>query len=404
MGGALNRANQFSVRRGQNGEEAATAQVQIDSPARVDRPVGESLPRWRLFLVPACVWLVLLLGCSVTRQVQPTLAATPVPVRTLAPTFTPTPEVIQPLIILTPPQLHTPGVIIVPPGVTPQIVLPPAPTATYTPTPTPVTPTLTPTATDTPTFTPTATATPYVEIESGLVNLRTGPGVAFPLVAQLGPGVPVALVGRNTEGTWYQICCVNNQSVWVAATHVRLFNDVSEVPLISAGSPPTPTYTPTATVTPTATPILYPFELLIGPQFFPTNNEFLTIWVKLSVGPPTEEVAAEGYFLEVKFEGFDRPATNVVRPSFDHFEYSAPQGAGNRVKYNYKYEYRPSNPPRAEYPGATATPSPLQLLGEGQWTIWVKDGAGNQLSNPVTFTTAPYNPNREIYVGWRRVR
>ena len=224
-------------------------------------------------------------------------------------------------------------------------------------------------------------------------------------MAQLGPDIPIAIISRNTQGTWYQICCVNGYAVWVAASHVRVVNDPAGAPLVVAPGPPsptpsfTPTQTPTVTPTPTSTP--FPFERAIGPQFFPTDNQFLTIWVKLFIGTPPLEQPAAGYCLEVKFEGFGRTATNVKQPSTDVFEWSAPPGAGNRVQYNLKYEYMPPDP-KATNPNTTDTR--LTLLGTGTWTIFVTDCAGRQLSDAVTFTTSPTNPNREVYVGWVRVR
>lgn len=392
---------------------------------------------WRRLIIPALVFLLVTMGCSAAGLVSREPGApTPVPTHTLAATFTPTPEIAGEIIIITPPAGNEPGVIIIPPGMDPSLVLPmvtPQPPVVVTATPSsssplvtvgpmtpqppaPAGPTATPTPTwtptETPTFTPTATPTPYIEVPSGLVSLRTGPGLAYPLVAQLGPEIPVAIIGQNPEGTWYQICCVNNQAVWVAKSSVNTVNDASKVALVAAETPPTPTPTGTPTMTPTPTwtptPTPYPFERAIGPQFFPTNNQFLTIWVKLFVGPLGQEDPAEGYFLKVLFEGVERPQTNVVRPSFDHFEESAPPGAGNRVEYNYKYEYTPPNPDDLER-CHTGTPLPectdrLKLLGEGTWTMFVIDGAGNQLSDEVTFTTRANNPNREIYVGWRRIR
>jgi len=44
------------------------------------------------------------------------------------------------------------------------------------------------------------------------------------------------------------------------------------------------------------------------------------------------------------------------------------------------------------------------LIGTGTWRVWVIDGAGNQLSNVIEFTTQPTNTNREIYMAWERVR
>jgi hypothetical protein len=58
------------------------------------------------------------------------------------------------------------------------------------------------------------------------------------------------------------------------------------------------------------------------------------------------EEPAEGYFLDVRFKGVERSNANEERPSTNVIEYSAAPGAGNRVKYNYKYEYRP--PGRAD--------------------------------------------------------
>lgn len=364
--------------------------------------------RLHLWLIPGAVWLLLLLGCSsLGLAEQAAVVSTPISTRQPVPTFTPTPDFLEPLIVITPGRDGTPGVIILPPNVTPNLIFPPAPTSTITLTPIPATATDTPVPTETPIPTATFTPTPFVIVDSGFVTMRLGPGVNYPFFAQLGPNVPVAITGKNTLGDWFRICCVNDQNVWVAVSHLRAVNDVSQVELVSADPAPTPTFTPTPTETPTPTPYVFPFERVIGPQFFPTNNEFITIWVYLVVGDPFDNLPddpAPGYFLEVQFQGFDRPNTNRELPSFDRFDFSSPPGNGNSVPYNYKYEHRPYNPARAEWVGATATPTPLQLLGEGEWKIWVKDGAGNALSEPVTFTTSIFNNNREVYVGWRRIR
>lgn len=359
---------------------------------------------------------------------------TPLPTRPAAPTFTPTSDVAA-LVVITPPAGNTPGVIIVPPGVDPRSLIPipptdtPTPTATYTPvppseataiaetatamppTPTPVTPLPTPTPipTDTPTATPTTTPTPFVAVQSGLVNLRTGPGPDYPLVAQLGPGIPVAVVGQNPEGDWLQICCVNGDSVWVARSHVQVANDTSEVFLVVADLPPTvtptgtPTPTPTITLTPTPTP--YPFQVAIGPQYFITNNELFTIWAKIFRRDPGGDVPLPGYSLAVKFRNradnsaFEtRPNTKGEQPSTDFFEFNVPPGtaSGNRVEYNYKFEYLPPNPKDSD-PNTTATR--LSLM-DGYWQVYVVDPSGQQVSDAIEFNTLSGNNNREIYIAW----
>lgn len=397
---------------------------------------GESHSRHgRSIILPILALLMLTLGCSGADLLQRNLPTpTPLPTRQLAPTFTPTPEEIRQVVIVTPPDQSTPGVIIIPPGMDPKDVLPlataaptgiagqlpntgattPQPTSTATPTPSP---TFTPSAT--PTGTPTPTPTPFIRAVGELANLREGPGIAYPLVAQLGPDIPVAIIGQNPEGDWLQICCVSGDSVWVAKPDVAVFNDASKAPLMAASEPPTPTATGTATLTatPTLTPTAtrYPFDKAIGPQFFPSNNEFLTIWSKMFVQPnPTlEPDPAAGYYLNVLFNGFERPPTNELRPSADTFYDSAPKGSGNSVEYNFKYEYTPPDPktidcdtlqPEFVTKCKDGNLTRAELIGTGPWTIFVVDGAGNQLSEEVEFTTSPNNLNREIYIGWNRVR
>ncbi len=382
------------------------------------------------------------------------------PTRTPAPTFTP-PDPASQRIVFTPPPQQTPGVIVVPPGVDPRSLIPLPPTATPTltwtpaPSPTPtattvvVLPTLTPsditpqpqevlvppptfvpisplktpratrtasatplpTNTPQPTDTPTLTPTPFVSVESGLVSLRSGPGVDFPLVAQLGPGIPIAIVGRNPEGDWYQICCVNGNSVWVARTHVDVFNDAANAVLVLSDAPPTPTVTSTPTETPTITPTptatAYPFQVSEGPQFFPTNNELFTIWASIAAPSPEGEIPLPGYFLKVQFRNRDdratfddRPNTKGEQPSSDRFGYNVPPGtaSGNRVRYNYKFEFFPPDP-KVKDPNTLDTR--LNVI-DGFWRVYVVDGAGVQVSTAIEFSTLLGNNNREVYIGWTR--
>lgn len=399
----------------------------------------------------ACVLIfavVALSGCSFPDLIS-SRPATPPPTRTPLPSFTPAGE--SALVTVTPAIDQTPGVIVVPPGVDPRTLIPLPPTATGTATatststpittmtpsptplpdaglqpgdgsPTPVSPlatplptatasaTATPSATDTsmpepsPTFT--HTPTPFVQVASGLVNLRAGPGIDYPLVAQLGPDIPVAVVGQNPQGTWFQICCVNGESVWVAKTSIQAVNDTTDVTLVLPNPPPAPTMTstpsPTPTITPTPTVTPYPFQVSWGPLYFPTNNELLSIWAKIA-GPAGEPLA--GYYLQVEFRNRedgssfqDRPNTKGEQPSTDDYQFNVPPGtaSGNRVEYNYKYEFIAPDP-AAEDPATTETR--LTLI-DGYWRMYVVDGAGRQLSDAVEFNTLLGNNNREVYVAW----
>ncbi len=245
-----------------------------------------------------------------------------------------------------------------------------------------------------------------MQVPSGLASLRAGPGIDYPLVAQLGPDIPVAIVGQNPEGTWFQICCVNGESVWVAKTHVQTINDTAAVVLVLSNQPPAPTATntpsPTPTITPTPSATPYPFQVSWGPLYFRTNNELLSIWVKIA-GPGGEPLP--GYGLRVEFRNREdgssfeqRPNTKGEQPSFDRYEFSVPPGtaSGNRVEYNYKYEFIAPDP-AVDDPNTTETR--LSLI-DGYWKIHVVDGEGRQVSDEIEFNTLLGNNNREIYVAW----
>lgn len=452
---------------------------------RAERPVQPKSPAQQepRPLLALAMLVLLTLGCSATSLVtrpQPTSTVAP----PLIPTFTPTATEAVAVIIVTPPADGQPGVIIVPPGTDPESVLPdtPTPTQTFTPTHTPTptgtdtptpeptptptdtgtvtnTPTDTPTPTDTATDTPTPTEThtptstptptnthtptptPFVIVEGGIVSLRSGPGVNYPVIAQLGPSVPVAITGQEPMGMWFQLCCVNGESVWVAEGNVLVGNDSSQAPLVLTGAAPTPTNTGTPTLTPTVTftptPTPGPFQIWRGPEFSPSENPLLSIWVKLS-GQTSDGPPVEGYFLKAQFiernfvanelsiaintanmDGRDAlqniilaeipstdifPRENTLGPvvSKNIFEWNRPLGNDSRRDFNYKFEYRPETPTRVPTltPTTQAPISGKQAIGDGVWIIWLTDGEGNQVSDDIRFPTQPNNGFREIWIHW----
>ena len=104
--------------------------------------------------------------------------------------------------------------------------------ATYTPVPTP-----------TPLFTPTPEATPTpsfaeLTVTSATINVRAGPGTAYPRVGQVRQGETYQISGRNAAGDWYQIS-YNGEPAWVTAQMVSASGPVDSVALIEVGPPPT---------------------------------------------------------------------------------------------------------------------------------------------------------------------
>jgi len=62
------------------------------------------------------------------------------------------------------------------------------------------------------------------------VNVRSGPGLGFPVVTQLSPGQTVAIVGKNVDSSWWQIS-LGIYIGWVAATVVAATGPLDAVPV-----------------------------------------------------------------------------------------------------------------------------------------------------------------------------
>jgi hypothetical protein len=85
------------------------------------------------------------------------------------------------------------------------------------------------------------------------VNVRAGPGTDYDRVGVLVPGQTSAILGRNPEGTWFEIEYIGgpNGIGWVSRDLVHVFGDVDTMPTILP--PPTPTLPPTTTPPPGTT-------------------------------------------------------------------------------------------------------------------------------------------------------
>ncbi|MCL4299284.1 MAG: SH3 domain-containing protein [Anaerolineae bacterium] len=154
--------------------------------------------------------------------------------RTPAPTFTPVP----------------PTAVVVIPTATPSPTATSTPTIAPSPTPVPDTPTPVPP-------TPTPTPTPGAQLAAAnTVNVRSGPGTNYPVVAALPPNLVVPITGRNNEASWWQISNADGASGWVANSVVQASN-TANVPLVVAPPPPA---TPTPAATPTPEKPKYQFE------------------------------------------------------------------------------------------------------------------------------------------------
>ena len=117
---------------------------------------------------------------------------------------------------------------------------------------------------------PTAQTASGVVIAPAGVNVRSGPGSAYPILGAANFGAEGAIIGRSADGLWWvtPVRGAPNGQGWVSADFIRASN-TENVPVIDA--PPLPTIAPTATPlpTPTTAPQSTPAPTL---QFFATNT------------------------------------------------------------------------------------------------------------------------------------
>ena len=107
-----------------------------------------------------------------------------------------------------------------------------------------------------------ATPTGRVSASQG-VNIRSGPGINFPVIGFARDGDEGKIIGRSADGGWWVVAMPSapNGVGWVSADFVIATN-VENVPVLE--SPPPPTAAPTS-VPPTSVPTSVPRRLLHRP-------------------------------------------------------------------------------------------------------------------------------------------
>jgi hypothetical protein len=107
------------------------------------------------------------------------------------------------------------------------------------------------------TLTSTATPLPRAFVGKSPLNVRTGPGMAYPIITNLPEGAELEVLGRNAEGTWLAVRLPNRaEPGWVSAAMVNLIGDLEILPILSAG--PTPTLRLRSPAAPTEAEVIPP--------------------------------------------------------------------------------------------------------------------------------------------------
>jgi uncharacterized protein YgiM (DUF1202 family) len=92
---------------------------------------------------------------------------------------------------------------------------------------------------------------PTAYVNTGQLNVRTGPGVGFSVVTRIDEGQAVSLLARNSAASWVKIRLPNAIEGWVNARYLRADVLLGDLP-VNDTSTPAPTAVPAATGTVTA--------------------------------------------------------------------------------------------------------------------------------------------------------
>jgi hypothetical protein len=244
------------------------------------------------------------------------------------------------------------------------------------PTPTPEPPTSTP---EPPTATP--EPKPEVVVTNPRVNVRSGPGATFDVLGQVLQGQRLEIVGRDQDAQWWQICCFQGQTGWLADEVVRAEGPLDTVALAADLPAPTPEATPTAEAVAVAPP---PAEgnLFFGlteETTYPFSQDYLRVGVKAN---DADDTPLAGFYLRVVNEATGQqwlsPATSSgpwqgTAPSVDFADFR---------QANLIYDTRSQS-----------------ALAGNSFALWLVDGAGRQVS-PIVRYTQDDDQFRWLYVVW----
>lgn len=220
---------------------------------------------------------------------------------------------------------------------------------------------------------------PRAVVNSPLVNIRTGPGVDYEVVATVERGAEYDITGRDSSGEWWAICCVEGQGAWVNGEYVDTDGAVDSVAITERASGDSEAEAvggPAAETPPPAEALSEDrFELESQEQFPEAGLVRIYLYVYGDSG------ALAGYGLKVTRNGVDLPVTSQSFGGQPAFTWPF-QDARQRYQ-NLKVEL-PGEPPA------------------GDWTIQLVDSQSQPVGPPASFTLRENDPNQELYVRYQR--
>ncbi len=271
---------------------------------------------------------------------------TPIPTKTLRPTFTYTP-------------VKQGGAIAT------SALLPTAtrqPAAATAPAPTAVQPTVAP-----PTVTPpTATPEKATLTTTDSARVRGGPGTNYPIIGEVRQGQTFDVTGKNPAGDWWQII-FEGQPAWLIGQYARPNAAAGKVPVAANIPAPPPTARPQPTSPPAPpqptqppAPVFSFTSAGFAPR--PNTNDIVTIWCQVKTRDGAGLVAGT---IRVMLGG------NAVKPDqpFTNVKSQGDTGYSSQFDYNQNCKVE------------------VQPAMSGTYTAFLVEG-GKQISEAINFTVS----------------
>lgn len=239
---------------------------------------------------------------------------------------------------------------------------------------------------------PTATPAPQAQltISQAQVNARLGPGTEYGLAGEATQGQSFEIIGKNQQGDWWQVCCVNGQQVWVFgqlataanAEAVPVVTDLPARPVAQAPTlapPPQPQEQPTPTPEPQVEAPPPPsgdpcaniggdgckFRVSGSPAFAPNGGTELKLQLMFKHSGDGNRPQGS-YFVAMFKDGQKLPISDGTRSLVDVRQ------QGRLGEYNYEYKVG-----LGDIPGNNVA---------GHYVLYVLDGNGERDSQDVSIT------------------
>lgn len=106
-----------------------------------------------------------------------------------------------------------------------------------------------------PTFTAFAQPGTAAAVNSGRLNIRTGPSIAYPVITSLPFNTQVILVGRAINTTWVQVTIPDGRQGWANFLYMRSFARLDSLPI--TWTQPVPPTNPNPVPPPITGPVYY---------------------------------------------------------------------------------------------------------------------------------------------------